>query len=376
MHAQPHFIKSGDLYEKLNDSSIDRVMAIDEDWRIIAWNKTSELATGRLKDELIGKHLIEEFPQINNDTEMIQAIENAFSGLKSFLPVKTGFFNRQYLENHFIPLRENNGKVLGVMNIIHDVSHRIKAEKQLAKLNEELEKNYSQLEKANNDLANFAYITGRDIKEPIRKIYTSIELLVRQEGHLLSNYSRGNLRKMQASLTKMNLLLDDMLAVSGITSYKRPFHPVDLNGIINLIKTKIEEKFPGLKSRLHAEELPVVNGSDELLSYLFEQIIGNALKFQVNDAEAVIDIKSAQTTRNSEPYYEISIRDNGIGFDEKESERIFEMFVKLNENQYRGTGVGLAVSKKIMELHKGSILAKSQPGNGSTFLCYFPVPEE
>src|SRR5690349_1131558 len=104
MRTQPHSTAFNDLYEKLNDSSIDCVMAIDEEWKIIAWNKTSELATGRTKDVLLGKHLLEEFPQINNDIEMVSAIENAFAGLKSFLPVKTGFFNRQYFENHFIPL--------------------------------------------------------------------------------------------------------------------------------------------------------------------------------------------------------------------------------------------------------------------------------
>src|SRR5690349_19862768 len=110
-----------DITELLIDSSIDRVMAIDLNWNITAWNRTSELISGISKKNVIGKKLTELFPQILNDQEMMDAIEAAFRGDKSFLPSLTNYFNRHYTENHFIPLKDQHENVIGVMNIIHDV---------------------------------------------------------------------------------------------------------------------------------------------------------------------------------------------------------------------------------------------------------------
>ena len=114
------------ITEMLIDSSIDRVMAIDLNWNIIAWNHTSEMISGVSKKNIIGKNLTEIFPQILDDPEMMAAIEMAYKGRKSFLPSLTNSFNRHYTENHFIPLKNKQGNIIGVMNIIHDVAHRIK----------------------------------------------------------------------------------------------------------------------------------------------------------------------------------------------------------------------------------------------------------
>ena len=122
------------LYEMLNDSSIDRVMAIDEQWCVIAWNKTAAIITGIHKNDIIGKPLLEVFPQLKEDAEMMEAIQFAMQGKKTFLPARTGLLNRQSYENHFIPLTGDNGQIKGVMNIMHDVAHREKAEKKLEQL--------------------------------------------------------------------------------------------------------------------------------------------------------------------------------------------------------------------------------------------------
>src|SRR5207237_2464601 len=137
------------------------------------WNHTAELISGISKKNVLGKNLPEVFPQVLNDAEMMDAINTAFKGRKSFLPSLTNSFNRHYSENHFIPLKDKQGNIIGVMNIIHDVAHRIKVEKQLQKLNTALEKKYNQLEKANNELGTFNYITSSDIKEPTNHGYTS-----------------------------------------------------------------------------------------------------------------------------------------------------------------------------------------------------------
>src|SRR3954469_18243405 len=110
------------LAEKLNDASIDRLMAINTDWEIISWNKTSESITGIKKREALGKNLVDLFPQLQEDIELMHAYTLAFQGNKSFLTAKADTFNRSYYENHFIPLFDDDKKIIGVMNIMHDVS--------------------------------------------------------------------------------------------------------------------------------------------------------------------------------------------------------------------------------------------------------------
>ena len=122
-------IANHELAQKLIDSSIDRLMAIDLNWNFIAWNKTSELLSGFRKDEVLGKHLLEIYPDVKQDEEMMTAIAQAFHGRKSFLGSHTAYPLRSYVEHHFIPLTNSDGEMTGVMNIMHDVAYRIKAEK-------------------------------------------------------------------------------------------------------------------------------------------------------------------------------------------------------------------------------------------------------
>jgi PAS domain S-box-containing protein len=374
-----------DISQMLLDSSIDRVIAIDHDWNIIAWNHTSELISGINKKNVIGKKITELFPQILEDQEMMNAIEDAFKGRKCFLPSLTNSFNRHYSENHFIPLKDQHENVFGVMNIIHDVTHRIKVEKQLQKLNIALEKEYNQLEKANADLARFTYITSRDIKEPLKHVYTSLELLIKKEGATLSNMSKGNLRRMQGSLNKMNLLLDDITAVSGISTKSEPLSSVDLEEILvdttATLKNKINEK----KAIIESATLPVISGYKNMLEYLFLHIIDNALKFHDENTSPRIIIHCKQVVGDEEnkrklspgkEYLKLSFQDNGIGFRPEDAERIFNLFEKLNDRNYHGSGVGLTIARKIVEAHDGYIDAVSTPGNGAIFNCYFPVGQE
>jgi PAS domain S-box-containing protein len=372
------------ITEMLNDSSIDRVMAVDLEWNIIAWNRTSELITGINKSNILGKNLLATFPQILNDEEMLDAITNAFQGKKSFLPSQTNAFNRHYCENHFIPLQNRNGSVIGVMNIIHDVAHRIKVEKQLQKLNMALEKKYGELEKATSELATFTYITSRDIKEPLKHVYTSLELLIKKEAAILSNMSKGNLRRMQGSLNKINLLLDDITAVASISTKSEPLAQVDLDEILSETLIKLRNKINEKKAIVESTELPVISGYRHMLEYLFLHIIDNALKFQPEDEiprvmiSAKIVGNEGIRSKHAVPgikYVLVSFQDNGIGFNPSDADRIFKLFEKLNDRKYHGSGVGLTISKKIVEAHDGFIEAISSAGNGATFNCYFPVEQ-
>ena len=375
------FNEQDTIAEMLNDSSIDRVMAIDMNWNVIAWNRTSEIVSGIPKSEVLGKNLLELFPQVAADKEMMSAIKAGFRGHKSFLPSNHSTFNREYSENHFIPLNTRNGEVIGVMNIIHDVAHRIKIEKQLHKLNTELAKKYQQLEKANKELATFTYITTHDIKEPLKHVYTSLELLVKKEGHTLSNMSKGNLRRMQGSLNKMNLLLDDILTVSGITRDEQEFIAVNLDEVYEKAISRLADKIEERNATIESNNLGEIRGNSRMLEYLFLNLIGNAIKFQPDDAKPVVKINAEVVSGHTSEigdllpdvdYLKISFTDNGIGFEEKDAERIFLLFERLHDRKYHGSGIGLTICKKITDLHEGHIVATSSPGVGSTFTCYFP----
>jgi light-regulated signal transduction histidine kinase (bacteriophytochrome) len=282
-------------------------------------------------------------------------------------------------------LQDGSGNVIGVMNLIHDVAHRIKVEKQLQKLNHALEKKYDQLDKATNELATFTYITSRDIKEPLKHVYTSLELLIKKEGSTLSNMSKGNLRRMQGSLNKMNLLLDDITAVSSISTKSEQLSEVDLNEILDHAANTLQNKIKEKKAVIEAMPLPVMTGYRNMLQYLFVNLIDNALKFQdENEIPRISIVSKLITAGNGErktlvpgrQYLKLSFQDNGIGFDPADATRIFELFEKLHERKYHGSGVGLTISKKIVEVHDGFIEGISALGNGATFNCYFPVDAE
>lgn len=373
------------LAQKLNDASIDRVMAIDKNWNIIAWNRTSESITGITAASLLGKNILDSFPAIMNDPEMLQAITHAFEGKKAFLSSNYSSFNRHYYENHYIPLKDDSGEVTGVLNIMHDVAHRIKVEKQLQKLNMALERKFDQLEKANKELAAFTYITGRDIKEPLKHVYTSLEMLARKEGLVLSNASRGNLRRMQSSLNRMNLLLDDIVAVSGTGVGDQSPETVDLNEVLNEAKSNLRGKITEKKAIIQSSLLPTIPGYRDLLIYLFQHLLDNAIKFQseinvpiVTVSSDVVTITSLEGTKfqDQKSYVKINFEDNGIGLRAEDSERIFNMFEKLHDRQYAGSGTGLTISKKIVEKHEGTIEVQSEPDQGSVFSCLLPLQEE
>jgi PAS domain S-box-containing protein len=376
-------IQTINLGDMLTDASIDRVMAIDTEWNIIAWNSTAEQITGIKKEDITGKPLLEIFPQLAQDTEIIQAVKYALRGKRVFVPAKTGAFNRDTYENHFMPIEDEDGAVLGVMNIMHDVAHRIKAERQLERLNDTLRKQFGQLQKANTELASFTSITGNDLKEPIKKIYTALELIIKTDGPKLSDNSKAALRRMQSSINRMNLLLDDILALSTAAGFDQDFEQIDLNIVLQEALEALHAKIAEKQARIETEQLPVITGSRQMLQYLFANLLSNSLKFQPADNIPVIKIRVDIVTGNTVPgrvtgkeknYVAVSFIDNGIGFDQSDAERIFNMFEKLHpRNVYGGSGIGLTLSQKIAEAHDGFIEVKSEKGKGSAFTCILAI---
>ncbi|MEO5684887.1 MAG: ATP-binding protein [Chitinophagaceae bacterium] len=368
------------LSDLLIDSSIDGFISFNLNWEVTAWNKTTENITGLMKTAALGNNLRTVYPEMLADKETHYAITRCFEGFKTFLPPSAAFRHRFHLENNYIPLLNDNGTVYGVLNIIHDVSHRIKTELQLKALNDELDKRYTQLLSTSSELANFTYTGTSSVKEPMRYIYTAVEHLVKTESAQLSNPARAAFRRIQSSLTKMNLVLDDMLKLAQINIIDKPGELVDLTEIVTILLTSMESVIKEKQAIVTVGTLGTIRGHRKQLEMLFHQLLDNALKFN-HSVTPAIDISSSAIASDtiagkSSPdvkYLCVVVKDNGIGVQPGDADRIFNIFEKGGTTQrYKGAGIGLAIAKKIMYAHNGFIRAVSNAENGTAFECFFP----
>ncbi|MBA4854003.1 CHASE3 domain-containing protein [Emticicia sp. BO119] len=253
------------------------------------------------------------------------------------------------------------------------------------KFQHELENKIDELNRSNADLEQFAYVSSHDLQEPLRKIRAFSDRLARKHNDSLNEDGKETLEKITYSAERMQTLINDLLDFSRLVNRKEiGFQEVNLQEIagrvINDLSVKIEEK----KAQINVEKLPYIWGISFQLNQLFLNLISNALKFTAEERTPVIDInyslvkgveiKDIEKIRNELDYHKIVISDNGIGFEEEYAEKIFVIFQRLHgRGHYDGTGVGLAICRRIMSNHNGFIFAESQLGEGARFILYFPT---
>ena len=256
------------------------------------------------------------------------------------------------------------------------------ANKELVFQNEEKEKRAAELVIANKELMAFTYISSHDLQEPLRKIQTFVTIILEKEVQNLSENGRYNFPRMQLAAGRMQQLIDDLLAFSRINATELKFEKTELNAIIEEVKTELKDTIQEKHATIEVTELCSVN----IIAFQFRQLmynlISNALKFSNPGIPAHIIIKSRIIKGNElnnkkfspeKNYCHITVKDNGIGFEPHFNERIFGVFQKLHsKEEYGGTGIGLAIVKKIVENHNGIIIATGELKKGATFDIYFP----
>lgn len=254
--------------------------------------------------------------------------------------------------------------------------------------NQALETANSDLNRSNQNLEQFAYIASHDLQEPLRKIQQFSDLLKTRyadsEGEELLY-----LERMQSAARRMSLLIKDLLAFSRIATSQVIAQPVVLNQVIDQVVEDLSVVIEESGAQIQVDLLPTVPGDVTQLTQLFQNLLANAVKFRRRPSAGQvvghqIHIRSSQATTHELPtllqsqrsaavYYHIQVMDNGIGFDEKYADRIFQVFQRLHgKSEFAGTGIGLAVVQKVVTNHGGAITARSQPGEGATFNVYLP----
>lgn len=240
-----------------------------------------------------------------------------------------------------------------------------------------------ELKRANKELANLNWISTHDLKEPLRKIQIFASKVLDRENPDLSAQVKDSVERMRFAAEKMQMLIEDILAYSKAGNMEKVFQEADLNIILSDALSELSDSIEEKNAVIQSEPLPVLNVIAFQVKQLFVNLISNAIKFTKSDVSPQINIRVSEVSGDEIPYdkvqrdqqyYKVNISDNGIGFEKEYQNRIFDVFQRLHPaHKYPGTGIGLAICKKIMENHKGFILAESELGQGSVFSLYFPV---
>jgi signal transduction histidine kinase len=262
-----------------------------------------------------------------------------------------------------------------------EVKDRIASEEKINELNKQLLKNIEQLESTNKELDQFAFIASHDLQEPLRKIRTFSDRIASKFSDKLDSEGKLYIDKMQVACGRMQNLINDILAFSKIVGTKDSLVYSDMNVILKDVLSDMDMQIQEKNAQITVDPLPKLFIYPTLIKPLFENILNNALKYSKKDIAPEIKItskiESSEDSFNNiavKKYCRIQIQDNGIGFEQKYAEQIFKMFKRLHGNmEYAGTGIGLAICKKIIEEHYGYISATSIVDDGTVFTISFPL---
>ena len=350
---------------------------------------------GKPSEAIMNKPIFEGLPEAR-DQGFEALLDGVYTTGESFsaqgVPVtlpREGDLEVVYVNFVYEAYREVDGSVSGILAVAIDVTSQVTARQKIEEVVTErtkaLENANNDLQKSNAELAQFAYIASHDLQEPLRKISTFSQMLEISIGNNLDDHSRNYFDKIKNSTSRMTTLIRNVLTYSELIKENELFMEVNLNQIVENIKTDYELLIEQKGAIIHCRDLPTLEAIPLQMSQLFGNIVGNALKFTRKNVKPVITITATKSSKEEShylpfvkdsEYYKIQFSDNGIGFKKEYAEQIFNIFQRLHrKSEYEGTGIGLAMCKKIALNHHGDLNAIGSSEDGAVFNALLPVKQ-
>ncbi len=273
-----------------------------------------------------------------------------------------------WVHTTIVPFLDQHGKPDRFVAVRYEISERVL-------MQEQLKIHSKKLEISNRELQDFASVAAHDLQEPLRKIQSFADRLQAKLRESVPEDARDYLDRIVSSAHRMQTLINDLLTYSRVTTKAQPFVPVDLNQIVAQVVSDLEIRLEQSQGKVEFGGLPTLEADPTQMRQLFQNLISNALKFHKPGKPPQVTVKMQPGDSNTS--VQIRVTDNGIGFDEKYLDRIFTIFQRLHGRfEYEGTGIGLAVCRKIVDRHAGFITAESKSDQGSTFLVTLPLKQK
>lgn len=371
------------MVEEVQDYAI---LYLNREGTVENWNKGAEKIKGYKANEIIGKNFSVFYTDADRESGLPQrlmklAVDTGRANQEGWRVRKDGTF---FWANVTITAVHNaEGEVIGFSKVTHDLTEKKETSEQLEANAMQLEQKNAELQKMNKELESFAYISSHDLQEPLRKIQTFSSRILEKDYESLSESAKDNFLRMQGAAKRMQVLIEDLLVYSRTSDTERKYVKSDLRKLIDDVKEDLIEELQSKNATIEVGEM----GKADVIPFQFRQLIqnlmSNSLKFSKDNVPPIITITNEvhkgsyfnlEKLRPDVEYCHIRFTDNGIGFDSDYREKIFEVFQRLHgKSEYVGTGIGLAIVKKIVENLNGMISATSEIGHGATFDVYFPI---
>lgn len=365
----PNIERSNTWYKSVVDASPSGIMIIAKDGTItFASSKACEIL--KSPEEQLTYSNILEIVHPDYKEDIINRTKQLFDGAeydKSPLILTPNDSVEVHINGSACLYKDEEGNKLGVIMIFNDISDQFDQAKIIQQQVKDLNSKNKELKKyidSNLQLENFAYIASHDLKAPIRSVISFVQLLANSAHDKLTDKERKFLDIIKDSSNHMRELIDDLLIFSRVNTTNSVFDEIDVPELINSIKADLQTEIAKYNAIIETSSLPKTIVADKTkIRQVFQNLIANAMKFQEADTKPVVKIQGTETAK----FWNFEVSDNGIGIDPKHIDKIFLLFQKLHsKDKYEGSGMGLAISKKVIEQHNGDIFARNNEDKGCT----------